>query len=119
MFENPVYLSEATCSENTITTMVADKFAYLLVTNWPQSGFIIITNSDSCNTKTQRGVYLVNNHTVDSSSSVFTFNVTVADWASVSENMTISYGTTFLNIPKPVTRSIHRHKLEVTSALPS
>ncbi|KAK5102798.1 hypothetical protein LTS08_003598 [Lithohypha guttulata] len=94
MFENSAYLTQISCQNGMITTVVTDDFASSFVANWPQTDFIIITNSESCNSQTQRGVYLVNSHTLDTPTSTFTFSVTAAEWGAVSETMTISYGTT-------------------------
>lgn len=93
LFENSVYLAAITCSEGAIQVLVTDSFAYTLAIYWPQSDFVIITNSPGCNLQTERGIYLVNSHTSDNSTNTINFSVTKAEWADFAETMALSYGT--------------------------
>lgn len=93
VFENTKYFEPISCSDNAISVVATDGFAYSLATLWPQNDFVIITNSPGCNSATERGTYLVESHTSDDSTSTITFVVSKVKWDDFAETMTLGYGT--------------------------
>ncbi|KAF5014457.1 hypothetical protein F66182_14552 [Fusarium sp. NRRL 66182] len=92
--ENSQDIDTVVCSGDDIMTIVlSTKVAYNIVSQWPQSNLILITNTASCNSASQRGVYMVSSYTADESSLTVTLQISATTWADVSETMQISYGT--------------------------
>ncbi|RAO71303.1 uncharacterized protein BHQ10_007315 [Talaromyces amestolkiae] len=92
--ENSQDIDTVTCSGGeTMTIVLSTKVAYNIVSQWPQSDLILITNTASCNSASQRGVYMVSSYTADESSLTVTLQISATTWADVSETMQISYGT--------------------------
>ncbi|PCG98545.1 Hypothetical protein PENO1_057580 [Penicillium occitanis (nom. inval.)] len=92
--ENSQHIDTVTCSSgDTMTIVLSTKVAYSIVSQWPQSDLILITNTASCNSASQRGVYMVSSYTADESSLTVTLQIAATTWADVSETMQISYGT--------------------------
>ncbi|KAJ5547306.1 hypothetical protein N7494_004891 [Penicillium frequentans] len=90
--ENAYKIATVTCSGDTLTVTVTTAAAFNIVSQWPTNKFILITNSGSCNSDSQRGVYMVQSYTTDEASLTITLDVTAKVWADVSETMEVAYG---------------------------
>lgn len=90
--ENAYKIATVTCSGDTLTVTVTTAAAFNIVSQWPTNNFILITNSGSCNSDSQRGVYMVQSYTTDEASLTITLDVTAKVWADVSETMEVAYG---------------------------
>lgn len=95
--ENAYKISTVTCSSNILTVKVTTAAAFNVVSQWPTKNFILTTNSGSCNSASQRGVYMVNSYTTDESSFTITLNVSPKVWADVSDTMKVAYGIGSVN----------------------
>jgi hypothetical protein len=91
--ENSQYVSSVACSSASIIVTVSSQDAFAILQQWPQSNFVVITNSQGCNPSSERGVYLVQNATPNSSGLSITLQVTATTFKDVAEEMTIKYGT--------------------------
>ncbi|EED16609.1 hypothetical protein TSTA_016840 [Talaromyces stipitatus ATCC 10500] len=101
--ENSQNIDTVTCSGgNTMTIVTKTKVAYNIINQWPQSDLILITNTASCNSASQRGVYTVTSYTTDESNLTITLKISAATWTDVSETMQISYGTGDTNSPSSI-----------------
>ncbi|KAL3484555.1 hypothetical protein BJX62DRAFT_218618 [Aspergillus germanicus] len=90
--ENSDLIDAVTCADGNIMLSLGSKAAYTVVTAWPTSELIIVTNSDTCNSASQRGVYIVKGYTGDEDALALTLSVTSTKWADVSDTMEVSYG---------------------------
>ncbi|KAL2845880.1 hypothetical protein BJY01DRAFT_247487 [Aspergillus pseudoustus] len=90
--ENSDLIDSVTCGANSITLTLGSQAAYNMVTQWPTSNLILVTNADTCNSDSQRGVYMVQGYTGDESSLTVTLSVFATNWADVSDTMEVSYG---------------------------
>ncbi|KAJ5623654.1 hypothetical protein N7490_012259 [Penicillium lividum] len=95
--ENSYKIATVTCSGNDLTVTVTTAAAFNIVSQWPTKNFILITNSGSCNSASQRGVYMVNSYRTDESSLTITLGVTTKVWADVSDTMEVAYGSGRVN----------------------
>lgn len=95
--ENAYKIAKVTCFGNTLTVKVTTAAAFNIVSQWPTKNFILITNSGSCNSASQRGVYMVNSYTTDVSSLTITLDVKTKVWADVSNTMEVAYGVGRVN----------------------
>lgn len=91
--ENSNQLDTVLCNGNTIILTMASLGPFQVVSLWPESNFVLITNSHGCNPATQRGVYLVTSFASDNTTLTATFQVTPQTWTDVAQTMEISYGT--------------------------
>lgn len=90
--ENAYKIATVTCSGDTLTIRMTTTAAFNIVSQWPTKNFILITNSGSCNSDSQRGVYMVQSYTMDEASRTITLDVSTKAWADVSETMEVAYG---------------------------
>ncbi|KAJ5949121.1 hypothetical protein N7454_000705 [Penicillium verhagenii] len=95
--ENAYKIATVTCSGNTLTVTVTSAAAFNIASQWPTNNFILITNSGSCNSASQRGVYMVHSYTTDKASLTITLDVTTKVWADVSDTMEVAYGAGRVN----------------------
>jgi hypothetical protein len=95
--ENSDLIDTVSCTTSTISMNFTTNFGFLSASQWPQTNLVLITNSDGCNSAQQRGVYMVNSYTTNSTALSLTFQVTAQTWSDVAETMEISYGTTVIS----------------------
>jgi len=91
--ENSNLIDPVVCSGNTLAITALTLGSYSAISSWPQTGLVLITNSATCNSADQRGVYLVTSYSVDSTSLTVTYTVTSQTWTDVAETMEVFYGT--------------------------
>jgi hypothetical protein len=87
-------LIETTCTDSTITVTALTSAAFQIISKWPQTSFVLVTNSEGCNPATQRGVYSVVSSVSDETAMAVTLQVLPQTWLDVALTMEISYGTT-------------------------
>jgi hypothetical protein len=95
--ENSDLIDTITCTTGTISMNFTTSFGFLSASQWPQTNLVLITNIDGCNSAQQRGVYMVNSYTTNSTAFSITLQVTSQTWSDVAETMEISYGTTVVS----------------------
>lgn len=92
--EDSNQVSTASCMTfGTIVVTVSNQQAFLVMSNWPSSNFVVVTNSNGCNPMNQRGVYLVSSYILDSKARTATLQVITQTWTDVANTMEVSYGT--------------------------
>ncbi|KAL4876406.1 hypothetical protein BJY04DRAFT_223042 [Aspergillus karnatakaensis] len=105
--ENSDLIETVACAGRSLTLTLKTKAAFNVVTQWPKSELILVTNSNTCNRSSQRGVYVVQGYLSKEDSLTVTFSVVATKWADVSDTMEVSYsvGTTNTTTPASQTTS--------------
>jgi hypothetical protein len=92
--EDSSYISHTICSESQLVIKLTQDGGSLgVISKWPTSGLVLVTNSESCNSGNERGVYMVDGFIIDEAALEIMVEVTRTEWRNVAVSMDVTYGT--------------------------
>lgn len=95
--EDSSHVAEVACTDSSVTITLAGQDSFSIAQGWPQTDFVIVTNSQGCNPGNERGVYLVRGSVVSPNKLAVTLQVEAQTWKDVAVEMQINYGTVVQN----------------------
>lgn len=90
--EDSAHIVSVVCRGDHLVITLDSLIAFDVVRHWPQTGFVLITNTAGCNGYEERGAYLVESHSLLPNSYVIKVQVRITRLKEVAHTIVVDYG---------------------------